>query len=113
MILVCLRALLLGALLIATAVGAADGPRKIVLIGGTKSEGPGRHDYPNAIRVLDRLLTSSPDLQSIPGLVIEAHPDGWPRGFGTSMAPARWSGTSTVSTSIRCSRPSAAHDSRR
>ena len=79
MILVCLRALLLGALLIATAVGAADGPRKIVLIGGTKSEGPGRHDYPNAIRVLDRLLASSPDLQSIPGLVIEAHPNGWPR----------------------------------
>lgn len=72
----CLHAAtLLGALLLATAVGAADGPRKIVLIGGAASEGLGRHDYPRAVRVLDQLLTSSPDL---PGVKVEAYPDGWP-----------------------------------
>jgi quercetin dioxygenase-like cupin family protein/type 1 glutamine amidotransferase len=73
-----LRTLLLGALFMASAAGAADAPRKIVLIGGTKSEGPGRHDYPNGIRVLERLLTSSPDLQSGPKLVVVARPNGWP-----------------------------------
>jgi quercetin dioxygenase-like cupin family protein len=57
---------------------AADSPRKIVLIGGAKSEAAGRHDYPNAIRVLERLLKSSPELQVAPGLDIESHPDGWP-----------------------------------
>jgi quercetin dioxygenase-like cupin family protein/type 1 glutamine amidotransferase len=71
-------AAVISALFVATAVSAADAPRKIVLIGGTKSEGPGRHDYPNAVRVLERLLKSSPDLQSAPGLNIESHPDGWP-----------------------------------
>ena len=55
----------------------ADASHKIVLIGGAKSEGPGRHDYPSAVRVLERLLKSSPELQS-PGLDIESHPDGWP-----------------------------------
>ena len=53
----------------------ADTPRKIVLIGGAKSESAGRHDYPNAIRVLARLLKSSPDLS---GLDVESHPAGWP-----------------------------------
>lgn len=71
-------ATLLGALLIATAVVAADPPRTIVLIGGAASEGPGRHDYPRAVRVLDELLRSSPDLKSVPGLKIESYPDGWP-----------------------------------
>jgi quercetin dioxygenase-like cupin family protein len=63
------------ALVACSASVAADSPRKIVLIGGAKSEGPGRHDYPGAIRVLERLLRSSPEL---PGLDIESHPDGWP-----------------------------------
>lgn len=56
----------------------ADGSRKIVLIGGTKSEGPGRHDYPSAVRVLERLLKSSPELQSVRSLDIESHPNDWP-----------------------------------
>jgi hypothetical protein len=58
-------ALLLGALFLATAVGAAETSHKIVLIGGPKSEGPGRHDYAIAIRVLDQLLKSSTDLRSL------------------------------------------------
>ncbi|HKS57769.1 MAG TPA: ThuA domain-containing protein [Steroidobacteraceae bacterium] len=68
-------AFLLGALLIAAVVGAADAPRKIVLIGGPKSEAPGRHDYANAVRVLDQLLHSSPDLQNV---VVQSHPSRWP-----------------------------------
>ncbi len=60
------------------ATGAADRARKIVLIGGMKSEAPGRHDYPKGIRVLERLLTSSPDLLGVAGLVVAAHPNGWP-----------------------------------
>jgi type 1 glutamine amidotransferase len=75
----CLRAAIaIGALIIATAAAAVDVPRKVVLIGGAKSEGPGRHDYPNGIRALERLLSSSPDFQAVRGLDIDAHPDGWP-----------------------------------
>jgi mannose-6-phosphate isomerase-like protein (cupin superfamily)/type 1 glutamine amidotransferase len=67
--------MLLGTLLIASAVGAADAAHKVVLIGGPKSEGPGRHDYAIAVRVLDQLLESSPDLQNV---AVESHPARWP-----------------------------------
>ena len=93
-------------------VVAADAPRKIVLIGGAKSEGPGRHDYPNAIRVLDAAPRILAGPAKLPGLDIEAHPDGWPHD-------SAFDGASTVvcismaSTSIRCSHPSAARVSRR
>src|ERR1044072_5957662 len=63
------------ALFIASTVGAASAPHKIVLIGGPKSEGPGRHDYAIAVRVLDQLLKSSPDLQNVN---VESHPARWP-----------------------------------
>ncbi len=53
-----------------------DPPKKIVLIGGTKSEGPGRHDYPNGIRALKAILESSPDAED---LTVAAYPDGWPQ----------------------------------
>lgn len=39
--------------------------------------------------MLDRLLSSSPDLQSVPGLEIQAHPNGWP-------ADSAFGGASTV-----------------
>lgn len=72
-----LAALLLAATLASSgaAHGAADGGARIVLIGGTRSEGPLRHDYPNGIRILKQLIESSPDLR---GLAVDAHPDGWP-----------------------------------
>jgi hypothetical protein len=66
----------------------ADAPRKVVLIAGAKSEGLGRHDYPNAIRALARLLKSSPELQSAPGVDIESHPDGWPSDAALDAALA-------------------------
>lgn len=76
---ICVRVgILIGALLIATASSAADPSHRILLIGGTKSEGPGRHDYPNGIRALDQLLRSSPALRAVPGLEIKSYPDGWP-----------------------------------
>lgn len=76
---ICVRVVvLIGALLTATAGSAADLSRKILLIGGVKSEGPGRHDYPNGIRALERLLKSSPNLQTVRDLEINAYPDGWP-----------------------------------
>lgn len=52
-------------------------PRKVVLIGGAKSEkGAGLHDYPNGVRTLRRLVESSPDAQG--KLQVVAYPDGWP-----------------------------------
>ncbi|MEP7044461.1 MAG: ThuA domain-containing protein [Dokdonella sp.] len=49
---------------------------KIVLIGGANSEGPGRHDYPAGIRLLEKLLATSLDAPL--GLDVKAYPDGWP-----------------------------------
>ena len=49
-------------------------PRKVVLIGGADSEGPGRHDYPDGIAALQTLLEQDPDGQ----LQVVAYPDGWP-----------------------------------
>ena len=53
---------------------------RIILIGGPKSEGPARHDYPAGIRLLKELLESSPDIRALGERVrVEAYPDGWPR----------------------------------
>lgn len=65
-----------------------DPPRKVILIGGVKSEGPARHDYPNGIRVLKAILESSPDADG--KLVVDAYPDGWPKD------PAALDGASTL-----------------
>jgi outer membrane protein assembly factor BamB/type 1 glutamine amidotransferase len=55
----------------------AEPLRKVVLIGGVKSEkGAGLHDYPNGIRALKNILESSPDAQG--KLQVDAYPDGWP-----------------------------------
>lgn len=63
-------------------------PKKVVLIGGSPSEGPARHDYPNGIRLLKAFLASSPDAPA--DLVIDAYPDGWPDD------PAALDGASTL-----------------
>ena len=63
------------ALLLLTSDALAALPR-IVLIGGAKSEGPARHDYPNGIGVLKAILESSPDLRG--KIAVDAYPEGWP-----------------------------------
>lgn len=78
-----LLCLLLGAL----AESHAAATRKIVLVGGSKSEGAARHDYPSGVRLLKTLLESSPDAKA---LRVEAYPDGWPAD------PAALDGASTL-----------------
>lgn len=63
-------------LVLLLAACGASRSHKIVLIGGEKSEGPGRHDYPNGIRALQAILQSSPAAGG--KLEIAAYPDGWP-----------------------------------
>jgi mannose-6-phosphate isomerase-like protein (cupin superfamily) len=69
---------------------AAQAANRIVLIGGVKSEGPGQHDYPSGVRVLEAMLNASPDARAIAGLSVEAHPVGWPTD------PAALNGAATI-----------------
>ena len=68
---------------------ARDTPPRIVLIGGAKSEGPARHEYPDGIRLLKSLLESSPNVKAL-GLRVDAYPDGWPKD------PAALDGAATL-----------------
>jgi quercetin dioxygenase-like cupin family protein len=75
----CLWALLLaGTAWVSQAMADPTGARRIVLIGGAKSEGTSQHDYPNGVRLLKAILDSSPEVQAVEGLLVDAHPDGWP-----------------------------------
>lgn len=51
-------------------------PRTVVIIGGSHSEGPGRHDYPTGVAALKRLIETSPDLRD--EFLVQAYPQGWP-----------------------------------
>lgn len=51
-------------------------PRKVVLIGGADSEGPGSHDYPRGIRAIRTLLQDDPGTRG--RIEAVAYPDGWP-----------------------------------
>ncbi|HEY4312981.1 MAG TPA: ThuA domain-containing protein [Pirellulales bacterium] len=79
-----LSTLLLSLILIAPLLAAdppvdaapADAPRKkIVLVAGTKSHGPGHHEYEKGARLLKACLEKSPNA---PQLNVEVHTDGWP-----------------------------------
>ena len=85
-----LSGLIAAALFMAGNTAAETVPRKIVLVGGTKSQGPARHDYPNGIRLIQKLLESSPDTGGGKGLVVNAYAEGWP------LDPAAFDGASTV-----------------
>src|SRR5665213_1667053 len=50
--------------------------KKIVLIAGTKSHGPGEHEYEKGARLLKQCLDTSPNLH---GFTTEVYTDGWPR----------------------------------
>lgn len=65
-------------------------PRKVVVVGGVKSEGPARHDYPNGVRVLKALIESSTDNADRDKLTVAAYPDGWPDD------PSAFDGASTI-----------------
>ena len=58
----------------------AQRPKKIVLVAGTKSHGPGHHEYEQGARLLKACLDSSPN---VPPLVTEVHTDGWPKDPAT------------------------------
>lgn len=73
------RAMFVCILLACQPAAGTEGVRKIVLIGGLKSEGIGQHDYANGVRLLKALLESSAEVRAIDGLVVDAHPGGWPR----------------------------------
>lgn len=66
----------LAALLVGTTPALAAPPKKIVLIAGTKSHGPGDHEYEKGARLLKHCLDTSPNLK---GFVTELHLDGWPK----------------------------------
>jgi quercetin dioxygenase-like cupin family protein len=71
---------LLAMLLMLCTVGTAwcaNGPKKVVFIGGPKSHGFGEHDFPNGIALLKNFLEESPDAKAA-GLVVDAYPNGWP-----------------------------------
>jgi type 1 glutamine amidotransferase len=56
--------------------GAQAKSRKIVLIAGRKSHGPGEHEYLKSVRLLKVLLDRAPNLH---GIKAEIYFDGWPR----------------------------------
>ncbi len=62
----------------ALAVGSLKAPtvaKKIILIGGKKSHGPGMHDFPNGIPYLAALLRAAP---AFSGVEVLAYPTGFP-----------------------------------
>ncbi|HZV23055.1 MAG TPA: ThuA domain-containing protein, partial [Luteimonas sp.] len=63
-------------LLVVLASCQRDPAKRVVLIGGAASEGPGRHAYPAGIRALQGLLEAAPDTRG--RIEVRAYPDGWP-----------------------------------
>lgn len=53
----------------------APKPKKIVLIAGKKSHGPGHHEYEKGLRLVKFCLDSA---ENLTGLKTELHLDGWP-----------------------------------
>lgn len=63
-------------LLLSAGCGQDDGRGKtIILIGGSASEGPGRHDYPAGLRQLRAILASTPQTKAAEVRTFE---QGWP-----------------------------------
>jgi type 1 glutamine amidotransferase len=62
--------------LVAALPAKSKPPRKIVLIAGKKSHGPGEHEYLKSVRLLKVLLDRAPNLH---GIKTEIYFDGWPQ----------------------------------
>src|SRR5687768_8170484 len=54
----------------------ADPVKRIVLIAGVKSHGPGAHEYEKSVRLLKALLDRAPNLR---GVETQIHFEGWPK----------------------------------
>src|SRR5262249_12421135 len=68
------------ALCLASALIIADGwgaepAKRIVLIAGPKSHGPGEHEYLQSVKLLKVLLDRAPNVKAVRA---EVHFDGWP-----------------------------------
>lgn len=61
---------------LATVSSAAEPPRKIVLIAGNPSHGPGDHEHNAGMRLLQKCLWE------IPGITVETHSGGWVESDG-------------------------------
>lgn len=53
----------------------AQAPRKVVLIAGKKSHGPGHHEYEKGLRLVKHCLDNA---EKASGVTVELHLDGWP-----------------------------------
>ncbi len=73
MVMVCL--LVLPALFHRHSAKAAPTLKKIVLIAGKKTHGPGEHEYLKSVRLLKVMLDNAPNLK---GIKTEMHFNGWP-----------------------------------
>jgi type 1 glutamine amidotransferase/mono/diheme cytochrome c family protein len=80
---------LLVSLLISLTCHGYNAPKKILLIGGSKSEGPARHDYGNGIRLMASFLEALPEVRR-GDMAVSSYPDGWPDD------PAALDGASTI-----------------
>jgi type 1 glutamine amidotransferase len=70
--------LLLLVLSLSVAAGEASidaGGKRIVLIGGQKSHGPGEHDFANGLGAIKQALLGATNVH---GLSVEIYPDAWP-----------------------------------
>ena len=74
----CRMVFLCMALAVSTTQGAK--PKKIVLIAGKKSHGPGVHEYVKSVKLLKVLLDNATNLA---GAKTEIHFNGWPKNPGT------------------------------
>jgi type 1 glutamine amidotransferase len=63
-------------LTIANTVEAGTGLKKIVLIAGAKSHGPGDHEYEKGAKLLKHCLDTSPNVK---GVKTEVYLNGWPQ----------------------------------
>jgi len=49
--------------------------KRIILIGGTKSHGPGEHDFPHGLAAIKQALLA---ITNVHGLAVDIYPDAWP-----------------------------------
>jgi hypothetical protein len=61
--------------LVGSEAGTDATGKRVVLIGGKKSHGPGEHDFATGLGVIKQALLS---IRNVHGLSVDIHPDAWP-----------------------------------